>query len=62
MCIRDSHYETTASTKMDIFLLTQRSLYLVHESFQNSKHRFAVDAGSGRDVYKRQMYVVPEVS
>ena len=26
------HYETTESTKIDIFLLTQRSLYLVHES------------------------------
>lgn len=42
------HYETTESTKIDIFLLAQRSLYLVHESFHNSKHRFAVDAGSGR--------------
>lgn len=30
------HYETTESTKIDIFLLTQRSLYLVHESFQTA--------------------------
>lgn len=29
------HYETTESTKIDIFLLAQRSLYLVHESFHN---------------------------
>ena len=35
------HYETTESTKIDIFLLTQRSLYLVHESFNHGKHRFA---------------------
>ena len=42
------HYETTESTKIDIFLLTQRSLYLVHESFNHGKHRFAIDASSGR--------------
>lgn len=34
--------------KIDIFLLTQRSLYLVYESFNHGKHRFAVDASSGR--------------
>ena len=42
------HYKTTESTKIDIFLLTQRSFYLSHESFHNSKHRFAVNTSSGR--------------